>query len=114
MDTKTEDSFCNSSIGNYICVFNYCLLFSSFITLIFHCLALFKMLRFYRAIKFENLVILGGAIECIVLIVSTISFYDIFLQIGIAIQNLIELYIIRRLLRIIQRKKYSLAYPLYH
>lgn len=114
MVTNTGYSFCSSSFSNYLCAFNYCLLFSTIITLIFHCLALYKMLRFYRAIKFENLVIFGGAIECIVLIVSTISFYDIFLQIGVAIQNLIELYIIRRLLRIIQRKKYSLPYPLYH
>ena len=97
----------------YLIYSNFSLLFSTMITLLFHCLALFKMLRFYRAIKFENLVILGGAVECFVLIISTISFYDIFLEIGVAVQNLIELYIIRRLMRIIQRKNSNIKHPLY-
>lgn len=72
------------------------------------------MMKFYRAIKFENLVILGGGVECFFLIISTISYSDFLLEIGTTLQNLIELYIIRRLLRIIQKKQFKSQTRFYH
>lgn len=72
------------------------------------------MMKFYRAIKFENLVILGGSIECFFLIISTISNSDFLLEIGTTLQNLIDLYIIRRLLRIIQSKQFKIETNFYH
>ena len=71
------------------------------------------MLKFYKKIKFENLVIIGGIIECILLLIALFTRYEIPLETGIAIQIFIVLYIIRRLFRILQKEIYGAQFPFY-
>lgn len=82
--------------------------------MISHIIALIKMLKFYKRIKFENLVIFGGIIECILLLIALFTRYEIPLETGIAIQIFIVLYILRRLFRIIQNEIYGAHFPLYN
>ena len=71
------------------------------------------MLKFYKRIKFENLVIFGGIIECILLLIALFTRYEIPLETGIAIQIFIVIYIIKRLFRIIQQEIYGSQFPYY-
>ena len=71
------------------------------------------MLKFYKKIKFENLVIIGGIIECILLLIALFTRYEIPLETGIAIQIFIVIYIIKRLFRIIQQEIYGAQFPYY-
>jgi hypothetical protein len=71
------------------------------------------MLKFYKKIKFENLVIIGGIIECILLLIALFTRYEIPLETGIAIQIFIVIYIIKRLFRIIQQEIYGSQFPYY-
>lgn len=81
--------------------------------MISHIFALITMLKFYKRIKFENLVILGGILECFLLLIALFTRYEMPLETGIAIQIFIVLYILRRLFRIIQQEIYGVTFPLY-
>ncbi len=81
--------------------------------MISHIFALITMLKFYKRIKFENLVILAGILECILLLIALFTRYEMPLETGIAIQIFIVLYILRRLFRIIQQEIYGVTFPLY-
>ena len=70
----------------------------------FSVFALYKMCRYYRRIKFENLVISGGIIELILIILSVLTNYEIVLEISNLFQIFISLYIIRRLVRIVRKQ----------
>ncbi len=81
--------------------------------MISHIFALITMLKFYKRIKFENLVILAGILECILLLIALFTRYEMPLETGIAIQIFIVLYILRRLFRIIQQEIYGVTFSLY-
>ena len=74
------------------------------LVLFFSVFALYKMCRFYRHIKFENLVISGGIIELLLIILSVLTYYEIIIEISNFFQIFISLYIIRRLVRIVRKQ----------
>jgi hypothetical protein len=55
------------------------------------------------SIKFENLVIFCGIIQCVIIIFALITKYEILLQLVMFFQLLIYLNIIRRFLRIFNK-----------
>ena len=71
------------------------------------------MLRHLKKIKFECIVIIGGAIECIILAIYLIKNICFLVEVGDTIQLLIITFIIRRLFRIVQRQKLHTHVPLY-
>lgn len=71
------------------------------------------MLKYYKAVKFENLVLLGNIMECIIIFIAFFKKYVFFRQLGDSIHITICLYILRRLLRIIQHKYLTSKKPIY-
>ncbi|MCQ2820105.1 MAG: hypothetical protein MJ252_22800 [archaeon] len=71
------------------------------------------MFRYYKAIKFENLVIVGGAVECLVLIICNITNLNFLIEFSESIQVMIIVYLIRRLFRIIQYRYLKSTLPLF-
>ena len=86
------------------CIIDISCISLSALVLFFSVFALYKMCRFYRHIKFENLVISGGIIELILIILSVLTNYEIVLEISNLFQIFISLYIIRRLVRIVRKQ----------
>ena len=86
------------------CIIDISCISLSALVLFFSVFALYKMCRFYRRIKFENLVISGGIIELLLIILSVITYYEIIIEISNFFQIFISLYIIRRLVRIVRKQ----------
>lgn len=100
-------SICGSN-SSYNCL-EYCIidcifLFFCVFLLTFGAFALYKMCKFYKRIKFENLVISGGIIETIIIIFSLLTAYEILIDLSNIFQIFISLYIIRRLIRIVRKQ----------
>lgn len=87
------------------CITDCIFLFFCVFLLTFSVFALYKMCKFYKRIKFENLVISGGIIEIIIIIFSILTAYEILNDLSHIFKIFISLYIIRRLVRIV-RKQY--------
>ena len=93
-----------SKFNREYCIIGISCISLSALVLFFSVFALYKMCRFYRHIKFENLVISGGIIELLLIILSVLTYYEIIIEISNFFQIFISLYIIRRLVRIVRKQ----------
>lgn len=97
-------SLCRPNFNREYCIVDISCISICTLILFFSIFALYKMCRFYRHIKFENLVISGGIIELILVILSVVTYYEIIIEISNLFQIFISLYIIRRLVRIVRKQ----------
>ena len=99
-------SLCRSeaSVNREYCIIDIACISVCVLLIFFSVFALYKMCRYYRRIKFENLVISGGIIELILIILSVFTHYEIVIEISNLFQIFISLYIIRRLVRIVRKQ----------
>lgn len=98
---------CSNKIIKYDNELNYFLMFLVIIMIILQLIAWYKMMLFYRHLKFENIAILTGIIESIILLFGIYTHYEVLFEIGISLQIYIALYIIRRLIRTISQELYD-------